>query len=817
MLINSFKTTLRHLWRQRLFTTLNVFGLAISISAGWIIYRIISYEFSYDATLPNKENIYKVITAFDSKDKNSKMAGVAAPLYQGIRQEIPGLENVVPVFGQWITSIEIKRENKIFTKDDPGKIVATDASYFDMLPYKWLAGNKATALNTHNKVVLTESRAKEYFPNKAPQDILNETIVYYGWKDTVLRTVTGIVADNVTPSQFTHQEFFSLNNEPYKLNSWTNTNGTDQLFLQFKKGVNTSSTLKQINDLSARKWKEFATESGNNLKMSKRYELVPIQQVHFATDVEEYGVTRASKPVMYGLIGIGIFLLLLACINYINMSVAQIPKRGKEIGVRKTLGSGQWQLISQFLNETFLTTLLACAVAFFLSRFGFWLLKDIIPDGVTLVGSAVDLLIFLIGLMLTITVLAGLYPSWLIAKLRTANMFRNFTTTKNTDHRFTLQKALIVFQFVIALLFIASSIIVGSQLRYTLKADMGFNKDAVVLVSLPFKYLNDPRFKNKQFILCNQLKKQPGIEDIALGSAPLSSSYSSSPFVYNPENKNPIKVQTYKKWVDTAYLNLYQIKLLAGRNLYASDTAREYLINETAAKAFGFATPQEAIGKMVAQLGNAQYPIVGVVSDFNTQNFYTKMTPVAILSGNENLYTFNIKLNSHNPDQWQKVLNAIEKQWYEFYPPESFHYSFYDETLENMYKQERQIAKLIDLATFITIFISCLGLFGLVTLTAYQRTKEISIRKVLGASVTGIASMLSKGYLVQIVIAIFISIPISWWAMNKWLQDFAYRIHLSWWMFLVAGVLAILIALVTVSFQAIKAAIANPVKSLRTE
>jgi hypothetical protein len=190
---------------------------------------------------------------------------------------------------------------------------------------------------------------------------------------------------------------------------------------------------------------------------------------------------------------------------------------------------------------------------------------------------------------------------------------------------------------------------VGSQLRYTLKADMGFNKDAVVLVSLPFKYLNDPRFKNKQFILCNQLKKQPGIEDIALGSAPLSSSYSSSPFVYNPENKNPIKVQTYKKWVDTAYLNLYQIKLLAGRNLYASDTAREYLINETAAKAFGFATPQEAIGKMVAQLGNAQYPIVGVVSDFNTQNFYTEMTPVAILSGNENLYTFNIKLNSHNP------------------------------------------------------------------------------------------------------------------------------------------------------------------------
>ena len=812
----SLKSTLRHLWRQRLFTTLNIFGLAISISAGWIIYRIVGYEFSYDASLPGKENIYKVVTAFQSDEKDPRMGGVAAPLYQGIRQEIPGVENVVPVFQQYINSLEIKRENKIFTKDDPEDIIATDASYFKVLPYKWLAGNKATALHLPNNVVLTESRAKAYFPNKAPQDILNQTIMYYG-QDTVQYTVTGIVADYAMPSQFVYKEFLSLGDKSYQLNAWTNTNGSDQVFLQFKRGANTSSVLEQINKLAARKWKEFELERGSKLKMTKSYELIPVHEVHFATDVEEYGVTHTSKKVLYGLIGIGIFLLLLACINYVNMSTAQIPKRTKEIGVRKTLGSTKWRLINRFLSETLLTTFLACIAAFFLSRFAFLLLTDIIPDGVTLVGSVWNLFIFLLGLILTITVLAGLYPGWLIARLKTISMFQKFSADKSRDRGFSLQKALIVFQFVIALLFISSSIIVGSQLRYTLKADMGFNKDAVVLVSVPYRYLNDPKYKNKQFTLYHQLKKQAGVRDVSLGSAPLSTAYSSSPFVHAVEGKEPVKVQTYKKWVDTAYLNLYGIQLVAGRNLQASDTVREFILNETAAKAFGFTSPQEAIGKTIGQKGEAQLPIVGVVKDFNTQDFYTTIPPLAIMSDNRSLFNFNIKLNSRNPDQWQASLKAIEKQWYAFYPPESFHYSFYDETIEAMYRQERQIGKLIELATFITIFISCLGLFGLATLTAYQRTKEISIRKVLGASAAEIASMLSKNYLSLITIAIFISTPIAWWAMNKWLQDFIYRIQISWWMFLIAGILAILIALITVSYQAIKAAVANPVNGLRSE
>ncbi len=814
----SSKTILRHLWSHRLFTILNIFGLAISISATWIIYRIVSYEFSYDNSLPKKENTYKVVTAFNSADrKNSKMGGVAAPLYNGIRGEIPGVENVIPVFKKNVSSIEIKGGEKIFTKEDPDNIISTDVSYFNMLPYKWIAGSKAAALNSPNEVVLTQTRAQEYFPNQKAEDILNKTIVYYERSDTINRTVTGIVADYVTPSQFTYKEFVSLPKKDYQPNAWTNTNGSDQLFIQVKKEAKASVVLQQINALSARKWKDFETNTRKEIKMSKSYELLPVQEVHFATDVEEYGISKTSKPVLYGLMGIGFFLLLLACINYINMSAAQIPQRGKEIGVRKTLGSSRGQLIRQFLSETFITTLIACVLSLILSSLSFGILKDIIPAGVSPYGSLAEVLFLMIALALIITLMAGIYPAWLITRLKTVNVFKNFSVVSNSHQKFSLQKTLIVFQFIIALVFITSSMIVGSQLRYTLNADMGFNKDAVVLVSVPWKYSGNAKYKDKQFALLGLLKNESGIENIALGNAPLSSGYSSSPFVYEADGKPEVKMKTYKKWGDTSYLDLYGIKLLAGRNLYASDSMSEYIINETAAKAFGFTNPQDAVGKMIGQLGNPKLPVVGVVKDFNTQDFYTKMEPLAISYDKDNLSTFNIKLSSHNISQWQNILEKIEKQWYHFYPAESFHFTFYDETLGKMYTQERQIGELIDLAAIITVLISCLGLFGLAALTAFQRTKEIGIRKVLGASVSSIVSMFSKEYVILILIAMLIATPVAWWAMNKWLQDFAYKIDLHWWMFGLAGFIAIFIALLTISFQAIKAAIANPVKSLRTE
>jgi ABC-type antimicrobial peptide transport system permease subunit len=296
----------------------------------------------------------------------------------------------------------------------------------------------------------------------------------------------------------------------------------------------------------------------------------------------------------------------------------------------------------------------------------------------------------------------------------------------------------------------------------------------------------------------------------------MSTSYSSSGYEYATEGKEPVTRQVFKKWVDTAYIKVYGIKLLAGRNLRPSDTTNEFVINETAVKAFGFKSPEEAIGKFIGQ-SHEKLPIVGVVKDFHLQDFYNSIDPMAFESEKDNLTNFNIKLESANPSQWQATLKAVEKKWYQFYPPESFSFKFYDQTIEGMYEQEMHLAKLVNLATGIAIFISCLGLFGLAVLTAFQRTKEIGIRKVLGASVSRIVRLLSKEYLILVIVAIVLATPIAWWGMNKWLQDFAYRIELKWWMFVLAGIIGIVIALVTVSFQAIKAAVANPVESLRTE
>lgn len=497
------------------------------------------------------------------------------------------------------------------------------------------------------------------------------------------------------------------------------------------------------------------------------------------------------------------------------MSIAGLPQRAKEIGVRKTLGSSRSRLIGQFLNETFITTILAGVFSFVLSQLGFWLLKDIIPQGVTLFANVWQLILFIIILAIIVTVLAGLYPGWLITKVKAINVFRNTSLRQKNSSGFSLQKVLIAFQFIIALVFITSAIIVGKQLQYVLKSDMGFNKDAVVLADVPWKYSSNKTYAGKQFTLLAEVKNIPGVQNISLGDAPMSNNYSSSQFDYTQDGNEPVSRQVFRKEVDTAYLRLYGMKLIAGRNIYASDTTNEYVINEAAVHAFGFASPQDALGKMIGQQ-NEKFPIVGVVKDFHQQNFHTTIDPMAFESDKENLSSFNIKL-SNDPSQWQKTLKAIKKKWYQFYPPESFTYKFYDEAIAKMYQQEENLAKLINLATVISIFISCLGLFGIAVLTAFQRTKEIGIRKVLGASVADIVQLLSKEYVMLVIIATLIASPLVWWVMNKWLQKFAYRIVIEWWMFLLAGIVALLLALITVSFQVIKAARMNLVESLKTE
>ncbi len=810
-------TILRQLWRRRLFTALNVFGLAIGISACWIIFRMVNYEFSYDSGLAARNKIYRVVSGFKFDEKQSYSGGVSAPIYQGLRLQATGLENVVPVFGQNVDAVTVNSPgDRPLTFDDPSDIVETDSAYFMMLPYRWIAGNPNTAMNAPGNVVLTESRAQKYFPGKRPEEIINQTLTYYSWHDTVIRKISGIVADLAAPTEFVGREFCSLSGKSYPLNEWTNTNGSDRLYLQLGKDAKPEKVLSQITAIVEQRQKEVDQKNPDNFKFTRWFELLALKDSHFSTYIQEHDVRKASKPVLLSLIGIGLFLLILACINYINLSVAAMPQRAKEIGVRKTLGGSHGQLIGRFLSETMLTALFAAVLAFGLGLFGFWLLKDIIPIEVTPFGNFLQALAFAFIVVVVVTVLAGIYPGWLITKVRTVQVFRNSPGFRNGGPKINLQRALIVFQFIIALVFITSSLIVGDQLHYALTTDMGFNKDAVVLVEIPWKLSGNSQYDGKQFILADELKNLSGVHEVSLGSAPMEEGYSSSQYDYDREGKEAVSRQVFRKWVDTGFMRVYDLQLLAGRNLRPSDTPNELVINETAVHAFGFTSPEDALGKRIGQK-DKKLPIVGVVKDFHQQNFYKTIDPLALASQKGNLSTFNIKLEGKDPATWQATLKSVEKKWYQFYPPESFSYNFYDETIAKMYVQERHLSRLVNMATAIAIFISCLGLIGLAVLTAFQRTKEIGIRKVLGASVIGIVQLLLKEYVGLIGAAMLIATPIAWWAMNQWLRNFAYRIQIQWWMFALAGAAALAIALLTVGFHALKVARANPVKSLRSE
>ncbi|WP_257666693.1 ABC transporter permease [Parapedobacter tibetensis] len=815
MIKNYFITTFRHLWRNKLFTALNILGLAIGISACWVVYRVVDYEFSFENKLPDKENTYRLITGRIFDERESAYGGVSAPIYQGIREQVTGVGRVVPVFRQHrFLTVRIPQEtgNAVLV-EEPQEIVSTDSSYFGMVHYTWLAGNKVTAFHDPQNVVLTASRAKSYFPNLKPEEIQGRTLIY---NDTIQKTISGIVKDLDYPTEFTAQEFIYLEPRVYSLNEWTNTNGGDRVYLQISASGDTAKVKAQITAMTDQKWKEFQQEQKPTYSFVRWFSLMPLADSHFATQLNEHGVRKASKSVLFGLMGIGGFLLLLACINYINLSTAQMPQRNKEIGVRKTLGSSRSHLVGQILSETLVTVLLAAFLSFILSKLAFVLLGDIIPEGTIEHVRNTGFIFFMSTLLLLVTLFAGCYPAWLVTRVSPVRILRGQTFLSAGNRGLTLRKGLIVFQFVIAQCFIIGALIMGQQLNYTIQKDLGFDKEAVLLIDVPWRLSVGEANRNKEQVLVNELRKESGIRMVSQGKAPMIQGFSSSPYTYaSAQAAYPTVRQLHKKLVDTNYLRFYDMELLAGRNLRATDTISELIINETAAKIYGFANPQHALGKILSQ-GDRPYPVVGVVRDFHSQDFYTAIEPLALMTASSDMGTINVKLSA-DPASWQRTIEHIQQHWNSIYPPDAFNCRFYDENIESLYQQERNTAKLIDLATTVAIVISCLGLFGLATFTAFQRTKEIGIRKVLGATVSGIVALLSKDFLRLVLVAIVIASPIAWWAMNKWLEDFAYRIDIQWWMFTVAGLAAVVIALLTVSFQAIKAAVANPVDSLRDE
>lgn len=820
MIKNYLIIALRNVWRNKIFSLINISGLAIGISSALVIYLIVQFEFSFDKFRKDKDRIYRVVS--DNTFPGGvvfKNSGVPMPMPPALRNDITGIDIATHFVNAYEAKVSISypgtQSPAEFKKQT--KIVYADEFYFRLLEYDWLAGSMQSALKDPFQVVITESRAKNYFGNLSFTDIIGRQIIY---NDSVKTTVTGIVKDpEQKATDFLFKEFISLATvmttglkAHFGSDNWGSINSSSQLFVKLSEGTTPEQVEAQLPGLR-KKYRDPSREDNT------RNRLQALTEIHVNAEYDVFDQRQSHKPTLYGLLAVAVFLLLLGCINFINLTTALAGQRAKEIGIRKTLGSGKGQLIFQFLSETFLFTFLATVLSIIITPWLLNIFSDFIPPEITFNSiNQPHVWIFLILLVLLMTVFSGFYPAWILTKFQPVTALKNQVQPGGTQSRKAwLRKTLTVTQFVIAQFLVIATLVVSKQINYSLNKDLGYKKDAIVFFRAPWNFFADKK-DNRRFVLFEKIKEIPGIEKISMGgSAPAHQGSSSSTLKMN-NGKNVIELMVETVNADPVYFEIYKMKLVAGKFPERSDTLKEYLINESYTRALGFSNPAEAIGKFIER-GENKIPVVGVLADFHSKSTHEPIKPLAYSSVGQNSYAIHLALKpQHNaPGQWRASLAKIENEFKKIYPEEEFQYQFFDASIAAFYKKEQDISRLLTWAAGLCIFISCLGLLGLVIYTTHARTKEIGVRKVLGASVTQIVSLLSKDLALLVLIAFIIASPLAWLAMNKWLQDFVYRTNISWWVFAVCGASMLMISIIVLSIRTIRAAMANPVKSLRTE
>ncbi|HNP22254.1 MAG TPA: ABC transporter permease [Panacibacter sp.] len=816
MFKNYITISLRTLWKNKLFTAINILGLAIGISASLVIYLLVNYHFTFDQFEKDGDRIYRVVSDFSFSGEVYYNSGVRAPLSNAMKNEITGLEANVP-FRTWDGDIKVSvpvagKEPVVFKKQQDA--IFADKRYFGLINYQWLAGSADASLLQPYQTVLTETTAGLYFPGLSAADVIGKEIVF---NDTVRATITGVVKDITYHTDFTFKIFVSratLENTTLKPNdweAWDNTNGASQLLVKLSPG---SSVAKLESDINKLVDKYNKKEPGDNSKSAIK--LQPLSDLHFNGNYGGYSNPIASKPTLYSLLVVAAILLLLGCINFINLTTAHAAQRAKEIGIRKTMGSSRKQLVVQFLTETFLLTFAATVLSVLIAPLILQLFSGFLPEGLHVSEIAQPaILLFLAALVVVVTLVSGFYPAMILSGYKPVLVLKNqaYANTGKTRNAW-LRKSLTISQFVIAQAFIMGVMLVSKQITYSLNKDMGFKKDAIVY--LQTNYYDTSR--SNKYALIDKLRTMPEIAMVSLSTSPPSSNNTWSSTMKYKDGKKEIETDVQQKYADSNYIHLYQIKLLAGRNISTSDTVTSFMINETYAHILGFQQPEQAIGKYL-EWSDKLYAITGVVADFNQHSLHEPVKPMALGSWQSTERTINIALQPQNDagTTWKNGIAKMEQAWKQVYPNDDFEYQFYDESIAKYYEAEQQTSSLLMWATGLAVFISCLGLLGLVIYTTTQRTKEIGVRKVLGASIAQIVAMISKDFVLLVLVAFVVAAPLAWIGMNKWLENFAYRTEISWWIFLSGGLVMVVIALITLSFQTVRAAMMNPVKSLRTE
>lgn len=819
MLVNYFKIALRRLWSGKLHTAINVLGLAMSMLCCLVIYIFVQYEYNFDGFHTHSKDTFRIVENIQKADGVQYLATTAYPLAEAIRREIPGVA-VTQTAGPISRIINSVDEHGTIHRFEEKRLLFADAAYLQTFDFSqtftaglWLAGNAQTAFEQPNAVVLTQHAAERYFAGSAGhyEQLLGKTLTL---NNSDLLVISGVIRNpphntNLLFEILVNYQFFKTNN-PYQATNWSG-NYQGMTYVTLPPGLTPAAFERELAVLK----QKYMSEEDNRAKM---YLLQPLSTVHtetrYADTLTGYVV---SRQMLWGLVSLAVFLLLIASFNFINLTTAQAIQRRKEVGVRKVVGSTQQQLLRQFLGET----LLIAAVAGLLAFSALYLLLDWLNHALTIIDLELHLRatvgLVSIGLVLLIAVVAGLYPAIVLARFKPMAALQSKTSPSRG--RVPLRQGLIVFQFCITYGLLIGTLVASRQMDLFRNKELGFAKDAVVTVNGP---RNQTSGKMEAFR--QQLLQNPGIRAVSLCSgAPITEHYYGTDFRLKTEGVQSNRPAEMKV-VDLAYQSLFGLQIVSGnwlsqRNIVPNGAAfNGFVVNETMVKTLGL-TPETAIGKIVA-ISEGEAPIVGVVKDFHNVSLQEPITPCVLMCWNTDFYEqIQIGLQSSG-STWTNVaqtLGAIEQTWQQLFPQDVYRYGFLDESLAKGYIVEQLVFDAIRIFTALSIFISCLGLFGLVTFMAEQRRKEIGVRKVLGASIASITGLLASHFLKLVALAILIATPVAWYCMQQWLADFAYRINLQGWMFVAPGLAALLIAFVTVGFQSIKAALADPVKSLRSE
>jgi putative ABC transport system permease protein len=795
MIKNYLVVAFRNLWRHKAFSLINVLGLTVGMTAFFLIFLYVRFELSYDSFNHNADRTYRIVADLKTPTETLNTSGPAWAVGAFIRGEFPD---------QVDAAVRIAQNSFLFRKGDikfqEEHTLMVDSAFFRVFDFKLIQGDPKTALKEPMSIVLTESAAKKYFGKTNP---MGQTLLMTS--DNFNAVVTGVMADMPENSQVRGDVLVSMTSvtqkfDPHLDSEWGNYG--NNTFVMLKQGIDYKDFQKRLpaflEKMDGREMKE--------LQMFPTLILEPLRRVYLYTTRDGSKTGNITNVITFSIVAI--FILLIAGFNFVNLTTARAAERAREVGIRKVVGAGEFQLARQFIGES----VVLCMIAFILSV---GLAALALPSFNHLSGKIISANIFthplyilvLLIVALAVGVLAGIYPAFVLAS------FKPLTTLKGRFSSGTkgvlLRRGLVVLQFTISIGLIIGTIVVYSQMQFMRNADLGFSKDQKMII--------DTEGDNAKMAFRNAVAGLPNVLSVSMaGSVPGGGNPGAYSKVENVKGEMQIaNLDLY--FVDFDYIPQYKMKILAGRTFsrdFGSDTTQAMIVNEAAMKLFGYSHPKDIIGRRFDQWGR-KGTIIGVLKDFHFHSLQEVIKPLSIrIEPNGcSLVSVNVAGGPSLPG----TIAAIEREWKKALPNRPFSYYFLDEFFDRQYRAEDRFGSLFLDFAVLAIFISCLGLLGLASYSTLQRTKEIGIRKVLGASVQGIVGLLSREFVVLVAISFLVATPITWYLMAKWLKDFAYKIDIGWWIFAVAGLSALVIALLTVSYQAIKAALANPVKSLRTE